>query len=130
MLEQGLLEPHPGGSRLAATFEEAAGWSIMNGTDLGRSTVNHADDTPELAAILRLIDLQGLPTGSSALVSLADLMNATDLEMGSTIWTTHMESAVKQGLATEAAVSRALRRGLRNQFVAGRFLAGRALCVL
>ena len=32
-----------------------------------------------------------------------------------------MESAVKQGLATEAAVSRALRRGLRNQFVAGRF---------
>eukprot|EP01043_Picozoa_sp_COSAG02_P039551 COSAG02_NODE_3131_length_7311_cov_11.071131_6_plen_92_part_00 len=41
--------------------------------------------------------------------------------MGSTIWTMHMESAVKQGLATEAAVAVALRRGLRNQFVAGRF---------
>ena len=72
----GLLENHPGGTRLAATFEEAAAWSIMNGTDL---------------------------------------------EMGSTVWTTHLESAVKQGLATEEAVTRSLRRGLRNQFVAGRF---------
>ena len=70
--------------------------------------------------------------------------------MGSTIWTNSLESAVKQGLATEAAVTRSLRRephirrararapalapapappvdllwatgGLRNQFVAGRF---------
>ena len=41
--------------------------------------------------------------------------------MGSTGWTMHLESAVKQGLATEEAVSQALRRGLRNQFVAGRF---------
>ena len=57
MLEQGLLEPHPGGSRLAATFEEAAGWSIMNGTDLGRSGLNHVDDMTELAGILRLNDL-------------------------------------------------------------------------
>ena len=28
----GLLEPHPGGTRQAATPEEAAAWSIMNGT--------------------------------------------------------------------------------------------------
>jgi beta-glucosidase len=48
----------------------------------------------------------------------------TDLEMGSTVWTYHLGNAVKQGLATEAAVSRALRRGLRNQFLAGRFDAG------
>lgn len=52
MLAQGLLEPHPGGSRLASTFEEAAGWSIMNGTDLGTSAVIQVDGMPELAAKL------------------------------------------------------------------------------
>merc|ERR1712166_212585 len=75
----GQLEPSPGRTRLAATPEEAAAWTIMNGTDL---------------------------------------------EMGSLIWTNHLLNATKIGLVTEARVARALRRGLRQQFIAGRFDSG------
>ena len=51
-------------------------------------------------------------------------MNGTDLEMGSTIWTTHMASAIQKGLVTEAAVTRSMRRGMRQLFQAGRFDSG------
>ena len=44
--------------------------------------------------------------------------------MGSTIWTDHLLNATRIGLVTEAAVARALRRGLRHQFIAGRFDSG------
>jgi hypothetical protein len=72
----GHLEPSPGGGRGAASPEEAAAWTIMNGTDL---------------------------------------------EMGSTIWTSHMLNASKLGLVTEEAITRSVTRGLRQQFIAGRF---------
>ena len=49
------------------------------------------------------------------------LMNGTDLEMGSTVWTSHMKDAVARGLATEEAVTRAAARGMRQLFLAGRF---------
>ena len=35
-----------------------------------------------------------------------------------------MENATKLGLVTEEAIARSLRRGLRQQFIAGRFDAG------
>ena len=77
----GQLEPAPGHTRLAAIPEEAAAWTINNGTDL---------------------------------------------EMGSTIWTTHMMNATKMGLVSEATIARSVRRGLRQQFLAGRFSPGKA----
>ena len=46
------------------------------------------------------------------------LMNGTDLEMGSTVWTDHMKDAVARGLATEDAVTRSAARGLRQLFLA------------
>ena len=49
------------------------------------------------------------------------LMNGTDLEMGSTVWTDHLKDAVARGLATEDAVTRSAARGLRQLFLAGRF---------
>ena len=72
----GHLEPSPGGGRGAASPEEAAAWTINNGTDL---------------------------------------------EMGSTVWTQHMLNASKLGLVSEDTITRSVVRGLRQQFIAGRF---------
>jgi beta-glucosidase-like glycosyl hydrolase len=47
--------------------------------------------------------------------------NGTDLEMGSTIWTNSMKSAVSKGLVTEATVTAAATRAFRGLMVAGRF---------
>ena len=52
------------------------------------------------------------------------IMNGTDLEMGSLIWTEHMQNATALGLVTEVAIARSLKRGLRQQFIAGRFDPG------
>eukprot|EP01062_Namystynia_karyoxenos_P064169 TRINITY_DN5706_c0_g1_i1.p1 TRINITY_DN5706_c0_g1~~TRINITY_DN5706_c0_g1_i1.p1 ORF type:complete len:758 (+),score=216.76 TRINITY_DN5706_c0_g1_i1:105-2378(+) len=49
------------------------------------------------------------------------LNNGTDIEMGSTVFTKHLESAVQKGLATEAAVTAAVRRAQLSLFRAGRF---------
>jgi beta-D-xylosidase 4 len=49
------------------------------------------------------------------------IMNGTDVEMGSTIWTDHLLEAVRLGVATEEAVDQALTRSYRPHFVAGRF---------
>ena len=48
-------------------------------------------------------------------------VTVSDLEMGSTIWTEHMLNASKIGLVTEEVITRSVTRGLRQQFIAGRF---------
>jgi hypothetical protein len=49
------------------------------------------------------------------------LMNGTDIEMGSTIWTESLRGAVDHGLASAAAVRAAAARAFRGLFRAGRF---------
>ena len=52
------------------------------------------------------------------------IMNGTDLEAGGTIYADYLLNATKLGLASEAAVTQAARRALRQHFVAGRFDSG------
>jgi len=47
--------------------------------------------------------------------------NGTDLEMGSTEWTSHMRSAVAQGLVDPSTIDTAARRAFRVLFRGGRF---------
>eukprot|EP01062_Namystynia_karyoxenos_P013270 TRINITY_DN1478_c0_g1_i1.p1 TRINITY_DN1478_c0_g1~~TRINITY_DN1478_c0_g1_i1.p1 ORF type:complete len:869 (+),score=260.55 TRINITY_DN1478_c0_g1_i1:64-2607(+) len=47
--------------------------------------------------------------------------NGTDLEMGSEVWTSHLESAVAQKLTTAEAVENATKRAFRVLMKAGRF---------
>ena len=49
------------------------------------------------------------------------LMNGSDVEMGSTVWTTNLKEAVQRNLATEEVVNQAFYRSYRPHFVAGRF---------
>jgi beta-D-xylosidase 4 len=49
------------------------------------------------------------------------LMNGTDVEFGSIVWTEYLVAAVEEGLATEAAVDQAFIRSYNPQFLAGRF---------
>lgn len=49
------------------------------------------------------------------------IMNGSDVEMGSTVWTTNLKEAVERKLATEEAVNQAFYRSYRPHFVAGRF---------
>ena len=51
----------------------------------------------------------------------ATINAGTDLEMGTSIWNASMASAVKQGLVTEATVTRAAYRGLLQRFRQGDF---------
>ncbi len=48
-------------------------------------------------------------------------MNGTDIEMGSTLFTTDLLPAVQEGLATPAQVRAAARRSMKQLFIAGRF---------
>ncbi len=47
--------------------------------------------------------------------------NGTDIEMGSTIWTNSLASAIQKGLTSAAAVDAAFRRSYLPHFRAGRF---------
>eukprot|EP01126_Amoeba_proteus_P002860 TRINITY_DN10928_c0_g1_i7.p1 TRINITY_DN10928_c0_g1~~TRINITY_DN10928_c0_g1_i7.p1 ORF type:complete len:672 (+),score=96.86 TRINITY_DN10928_c0_g1_i7:1352-3367(+) len=47
--------------------------------------------------------------------------NGTDIEMGSTVWTTHLKTAIQQGLTSETVVDAAFRRSYLPHFKAGRF---------
>lgn len=49
------------------------------------------------------------------------IMNGSDVEMGSTVWTTNLKEAVQRNLATEEAVNQAFYRSYRPHFIAGRF---------
>jgi beta-glucosidase-like glycosyl hydrolase len=49
------------------------------------------------------------------------LMNGSDIEMGSMIWSEHLAEAVARGLASEAAVDQAFLRSYRPHFEIGRF---------
>eukprot|EP01065_Artemidia_motanka_P046983 TRINITY_DN7245_c0_g1_i1.p1 TRINITY_DN7245_c0_g1~~TRINITY_DN7245_c0_g1_i1.p1 ORF type:complete len:747 (+),score=212.76 TRINITY_DN7245_c0_g1_i1:53-2293(+) len=49
------------------------------------------------------------------------LNNGTDIEMGSTLFTTALKGAVRSGLTTEATVTAAVRRAMLHLFKAGRF---------
>ena len=68
-------------------------------------------------------NVQGAPANAPSPEAAAAwaLMNGTDLEMGSTLWQDHLVSAIGSGLATEAAVTRAASRAMRQHFLAGRF---------
>ena len=80
----------------------------------------HALVTSDCGAIQ---NLQGAPANAPSPEAAAAwaLMNGTDLEMGSTLWQDHLLSAIQSGLATEAAVTRAAGRAMRQHFLAGRF---------
>ena len=82
----GQLEPAPGQTRLAA---------IPGAMSLGLST--HFG---------RLLTRVCYVEEAAAWT----INNGTDLEMGSLIWTQHMENATKIGLVTEATITRSLRR--------------------
>jgi beta-glucosidase-like glycosyl hydrolase len=68
-------------------------------------------------------NMLGPPTNtpSPMLAAAWTINNGTDLEMGSTIWTTHMKDAVSAGLVSEQTITQSLTRGLRQLFHAGRF---------
>jgi beta-glucosidase-like glycosyl hydrolase len=68
-------------------------------------------------------NLRGLPAMApdDATAAAWALMNGSDIEMGSTVWTSSLVEAVHRGLATEEALDQALRRSYRPHFVAGRF---------
>jgi|EP01047_Picozoa_sp_COSAG01_P006966 beta-glucosidase-like glycosyl hydrolase len=49
------------------------------------------------------------------------LNNGTDIEMGSDLYNTKLESAIHQGLTTQETVKQSVRRSLKLQFDVGRF---------
>jgi len=80
----------------------------------------HAHVTTDCGAVA---NLRGNPANApdDATAAAWSLMNGSDVEMGSTVWTTHLQEAVVRNFATEAAVNQAFYRSYRPHFVAGRF---------
>ena len=93
---------------------------ILNDVLRGKWKQEHAFVTTDCGAVSNML---GPPVNAADGASAAawTLMNGTDLEMGSTVWTDHMKEAVARGIATEEAVTRSASRGLRQLFLAGRF---------
>ena len=93
---------------------------ILNDVLRDKWKQEHAFVTTDCGAVSNML---GPPVNAPGNAEAAawTLMNGTDLEMGSTIWTEHMKDAIAQGLATEEAVTRSAARGLRQLFLAGRF---------
>ena len=93
---------------------------ILNDVIRGKWKQEHAFVSTDCGAVSNMM---GPPVNAPGNAEAAawTIMNGTDLEMGSTVWTTHMKDAVAQGLATEEAVTRSVARGLRQLFLAGRF---------
>lgn len=67
--------------------------------------------------------LRGEPANApdNATAAAWSLMNGSDLEMGSTVWSTNLKESVVRSLATEEAVNQAFYRAYRPHFVVGRF---------
>jgi len=67
--------------------------------------------------------LRGEPANApdNATAAAWSLMNGSDVEMGSTVWTTNLKEAVDRKLATEEAVNQAFYRAYRPHFIVGRF---------
>lgn len=68
-------------------------------------------------------NLLGAPANApdNATAAAWSIMNGSDVEMGSTVWTTNLKEAVERNLATEEAVNQAFYRSYRPHFIAGRF---------
>lgn len=97
----------------------ANGW-LLNEVIRAKWGQEHALVTTDCGAVS---NMRGPPTNTPTDVQAAawTLMNGTDIEMGSTVWSDNLHAAVSAGLATEAAVTRAVSRSMRQLFVAGRF---------